>query len=441
MFVRRDFATEILAAGVILLIVSSFLTVNGAAESPRVEWAEVSNPSTSGDAAWSVAADASGIYVVGYDHSTGLNDSEWRMEKRNLNDGSIIWAHVSNPSTGEDWAMSVAVDSSGMYVVGYDSSPVDLEWRIEKRNLVDGSLIWMQTANPSRGDDTAFGVAVDASGVYVVGVDSAQANSEWRIEKRNLNDGSLVWAQVSNPSAGEDWAWGVAVDSSGIYVVGYDSVPGDLEWRIEKRNITDGEIIWTQTSNPTHGEPSGIYMGDRAFGACVDASAIYVVGFDNAAGPEDIETRIEKRSLTDGSLVWSQTSNPSLYEDRAFGVAADTSGIYVVGFDSVPGHGDLEWRVEKRSVDNGRVLWTYVSNPSHGEDWAWGIAEDASGTYVVGFDSCHDEINYEWRIEKISDKATVSPFYLQTWFIALIVASVAGVALVSAALIVHSKKK
>ena len=234
----------------------------------------------------------------------------------------------------EELGWGVAVDSSGLYVVGYDVAPGDLEWRVEKRNLGDGSFLWSQTSNPSTGGAWAWGVAVDSSGLYVVGFDSAPGNAKWRVEKRNLTDGSLLWSQTSDPSKGENWATGVAVDSSGLYVVGYDVAPGDLEWRIEKRSLTDGALMWARTSNPTVGEASGIYMGDRAFGVALDSSALYVVGFDNSAGPSDIEWRMEKRSLTDGALLWAQTNNSRPREDRAFGVAVDASGVYMVGFDS-----------------------------------------------------------------------------------------------------------
>jgi hypothetical protein len=101
-------------------------------------------------------------------------------------------------------AYSVAVDSTGIYVVGYDSSPGNSQWRIEKRSLNDGSLIWSVTSNPSSGSDSANSVAVDSTGIYVVGYDYAPGNYQWRIEKRNLNDGSLIWSITSNPSSGDD---------------------------------------------------------------------------------------------------------------------------------------------------------------------------------------------------------------------------------------------
>jgi len=81
----------------------------------------------------------------------------------------------------------------------------------------------------------AHGVAVDSTGLYIVGSDRVPGNWRWRIEKRSLITGALIWVKTSNPSSFSDWAWGVAVDRTGVYVVGYDGVPGNWRWRIEKR--------------------------------------------------------------------------------------------------------------------------------------------------------------------------------------------------------------
>ena len=176
-----------------------------------------------------------------------------RAGNTTLEGGSLIWWAVSNPSIGNDYANSVAVDSTGIYVVGFDSIPGNSEWRIEKRSLNDGSLIWSITSNPSSGSDVAYSVAVDSSGIYVVGSDRSPGNDQWRIEKRSLNDGSLIWSVTSNPSSDDDIARSVAVDSTGIYVVGVDYSPGNYQWRIEKRSLNDGSLIWSVTSNPSSG--------------------------------------------------------------------------------------------------------------------------------------------------------------------------------------------
>ena len=148
------------------------------------------------------------------------------METRSLSVGSLIWEQINDPSSRSDSAIGEAVDGSGVYVVWFDRSPGSSPWRMEKRSLTDGSLIWEQTSNPSSSTDVAMGAAVDGSGVYVVGYDRITGNYQWRMEKRSLTDGSLIWEQNSNPSSSYDSAIGAAVDGSGIDVVGYEILTG-----------------------------------------------------------------------------------------------------------------------------------------------------------------------------------------------------------------------
>jgi len=391
--ISKDCICRLLLVLLFSTLISSQYETATVRASPAGEiiWTQTNNPSEGSDRAYGVAVDASDIYVVGYDESPG--NTEWRIEKRSLATGSLIWSQASNPSTGNDGANSVALDGSGIYIVGYDSSPGNVQWRIEKRNLTDGSLIWSQVNNPSAGSDEAYSVAVDSSGIYVVGYDRSPGidDNEWRIEKRSLTDGSLIWSQVNNPSTADDRARGVTIDASGIYVVGDDESPAehDWEWRIEKRSLTDGLILWTQTANPSAGD-------DGIRGVAVDASGIYAVGYDHSPG--NYEWRVEKRSLTDGSLIWSQVSNPSGEADIAHSVAVDASGIYMVGRDDSPGN--PEWRIEKRHLTDGSIIWNQADDPSVGNEDPYGVAVDASGVYIVGYDQSPGMGNFEWRIEK-----------------------------------------
>lgn len=77
------------------------------------------------------------MYVV------GSNDSNnWRIEKRLLSDGSLDTDFNSGGIIGgaatSEHSFSISIDSTYMYVAGYDSSS---NWRIEKRFLSDGSLM------------------------------------------------------------------------------------------------------------------------------------------------------------------------------------------------------------------------------------------------------------------------------------------------------------
>src|SRR3989304_5763051 len=353
-------------------------------------WTQASNPSVSWDDAYAVAVDGTGAYIVGVDNYAG--NPRWRIEKRSLTTGSSIWNQASNPSTSWDEAYGVAVDGSGVYIVGHDASLGNNRWRIEKRSLTTGSIIWTQTSNPSPYGDEAFGVAVDATGVYIVGYDNYLGIPRWRMEKRSLTTGTSIWTQTSNPSPGWDFANAVTVDGTGVYIVGRDEYLGsdNPRWRIEKRSLTTGTSIWNTASNPST-------TWDEPLGVATDGSGLYIVGFDEYPGTNS-RWRIEKRNLTTGNNLWTKTSNPSAFYDEAYGVAVDGSGVYVVGYDSYLGGINRRWRIEKRSLTTGTSIWTQTSNPSAFDDTAYSVAVDGSGVYIVGNDQYSG--GGRWRIEK-----------------------------------------
>jgi len=361
-------------------------------------WTQTNNPSASSDLAYAITSDSSGIYVAGAENG---ND-QWRIEKRNLTTGALIWTQTSNPSTGNDVVWAITSDASGIYVAGTDESmgAGNYQWRIEKRDLSTGSVIWTQTSNPSAGDDRTQAIIADASGIYVAGYDYSMSNYQWRIEKRDLTTGVLIAAfdgdgvVTSNPSASSDYAQAITSDASGIYVAGYDLITGNWQWRIEKRDLTTGALIaafdgdGVVTSNPSTGN-------DYVYAITADASGIYVTGRDESMGAGNSQWLIEKRNLTTGALIWTQTSNPSTGNDIARAISAETSGIYIAGTDYSPGN--EQWRIEKRDLSTGNLICTQTSNPNI-DDQAFAITADASGIYMAGHDD--SPLNQQWRMEK-----------------------------------------
>ena len=358
-------------------------------------WTRTENPSSTLDQPARVAVDGTGSYVIGYDYSPG--NAEWRIEKRSLGDGSIIWTQVENPSTDSDSPSAVAVDGTGLYVAGNDLSlgGTNFEWRIEKRSLTTGAITWTQIENPSTGFDVAYALAVDGSGLYVAGVDQVLGNTQWRIEKRSLTTGALIatfgtaGVELENPSSSSDSPLGLAVDGSGLYVVGYDAaLVSNEEWHIEKRSLTTGLLVAAFGSGgvAVDNPSSG---NDDAYAVVVDGTGVYVVGIDQVPG--NPEWRIEKLQLSDGSPVSAFGSSGVVQEDHGSGddepsaqVAIDGTGIYVPGYDQLPGN--YEWRVEKFGLGDGSVAWSQTENPSTSGDEAYGIAVDGTGVYVAGVD-------------------------------------------------------
>ncbi len=342
-----------------------------------------------------------GIYTVGTTY--GVGGVGWRIERRDQT-GVVSWSQTEQPSTYADEAFDIAVDSSGIYIVGYESvSSSVTRWRIEKRDLATGAFVSafdtdgvISGVQGSGAQTYAWGVAVSGSSLYVVGQDDLLGNSEWRIEKRDATTGALIGGfgisgvVTNNPSSNNEGASGVAVDGTGIYVVGTDQLTaGDIRWRTEKRNLSTGALVsgfgasGVLTSNPTAGN-------DSAFRAAIDSSGLYIFGFDSNAGSE---WRTEKRDLTTGASLWAQVGSGS----GSNNIAIDSTGIYLAGTK------DSAFYAEKRNLSTGAVLWNQTSDPTANVDEAWSVAVDSTALYLGGnqYDTATNNGWMSlWRVEK-----------------------------------------
>jgi hypothetical protein len=203
-----------------------------------------------------------------------------------------------------------------------------------------GSLIWEKSFVSIFAEYHDRPIAVDDTGVYIVGYDNKKGNERWRIEKRSLSNGRLIWLKTSNPSSDSDRANSVAVDESGLYIVGYDQKLGIERWIIEKRSLTDGSLIWIKTKNPIEANAPL-----EAYSVAVYESDIYIAGYASIE-PEDERSWVEKRSTVDGSLIWWEHRLDGDY-NIAHGVAVDVSGVYITG-PWKPDIMTMSWRIEKR---------------------------------------------------------------------------------------------
>jgi hypothetical protein len=429
-----------------------FTTNKGASTSGSLVWAQTVDPSaTQADVIYSVAVSTTttALHAAGFDANTALGDYEWRMEKRRLDNGNldtgfgtngvVILNSSATTSVSDDVAYAVAIDSTYMYVVGYDSVPSDTnsEWQIEKRLLSTGAPVTafgssgIVRSNPSPGYDDAFAIAIDPANdvMYVAGYDSAGAggSSEWRIEKRLLSTGTPTSFGMVNShpsSTQDDAAMTIAIDSTSMYVGGYETNRDGLrQWRVEKRLLSTGAMVTAfgplsdgVLSYPT----SSVTSNDEVVtGIAVDASSLYIVGYvTDGSGLK--AWKIEKRNKTNGALdttfnaagpvpgVIVSDPNPS-GTDVAEAIAIDTanSAMYVAGSDELSDT-TWEWRVEKRDLSTGAFVTSfgtngvYTSHPSAsvlGDDEAFTIAVDSTYIYVGGYDMVPGTA--EWRIEKI----------------------------------------
>jgi gliding motility-associated-like protein len=354
------------------------------------------NPSPSNDVPNCPVVDASGVYFAGFDSQLGSANEQFRIEKRDLATGTIL-----NPSFGtggivqENFSTQydiididgIDIDATGIYTIGVDHSLGTLkgQWRMQKRDLTTGATIWSQFSNPSSGagDDQGRGISVDASGVYLTGKDESPGsfNDQWRIEKRDLATGALITSfgtggfTINNPSPGSDAANCIVSDGIYLYIAGYDKIPGNDEWRIEKRDAVTGSLI---AAFGTGGAVTFNFSpgSDQAAGIAVDTTGIYITGNDESPGNN--QWHMLKLDKVNGSTIWDQVSNPSGGYDYPYDIEVDGIAAYITGFDFSPG--DSQVRIEKRSLTTGIEFpcSPAVNNPTPGNDWFYGIVVDGS---------------------------------------------------------------
>ena len=364
------------------------------------------------------------MYIGGRDATN--NDYQWRIEKRSIatgaldasfGTGGVVTVNPVVAVNSNDDITTLAVDTTGLYVAG-NISDAGVKWRIEKRNLTTGALdagfgtggvITESFAYASYNRVNA--IVVDATGLYVGGTQGlATSRTQWRIEKRDLTTGAFDTGfngngiVVVNPQAGLDYGGDtvntLAVDATGLYIGGSAYVSGAY-WRIEKRNLSTGASIWTQTAN-TITTPTSV----TAF--AINAGALYAGGY--TVGTVGSEWRIEKRDLSTGALDTGfgtggvVTEDPSAYEDGITGLAADSTGLYAGGYQNLSCDcsggeatgaltSDSSWRIVKYNLTSGALDASFgtsgavVYNPTVGidNDRITALVPVSGGIVAVGY--------------------------------------------------------
>jgi len=319
-------------------------------------------PSDDQAAAFGVSLHDSGVYVAGWRTGAGLSDAS---VSKFTSAGSEVWVRQIG-SSGQDTAYDVFADASGVYAVGQAGGALPTQSFLGVFDAfvvkydIAGNRLWIRQFG-TNGWDRALGVAADSSGVYVV---YEQDRLDF-VRKYDL-DGNVVWTrQFSVYILG----YGVAVDDSGVYVIG-TAVGGGAY--VRKYDV-DGNELWTHV----YGASSA-----GAMDVAVDGRFVYVTGFTGregiADGPDSLLVKLDHA----GNELWSrQFGTPD--RDGAWGVTVDSSGIYVAGHTSVSSL-SITWDgfVQKYGADGSSLWFRRISTPQF--DAAYDVAVDNSGIYVVG---------------------------------------------------------
>ena len=371
--------SSLLFYSILFCIVDLFLNPI-TAQAQTIQWIRQFG-TTSSDAVNAVAVDATGIYVVGSTGGTlpgqtraGLTDAFVRKYDAS---GNEQWTRQFGPFLIAA-ARGVAVDATGIYVVGTVYGPLPGQTSAGSTDVfvrkydVNGNEVWPRQFGTSSNGDVALGVAADATAIYVVGSTElalpGQTTGGLFVRKYDAS-GNELWTRTFG--GGSDVLGGVAVDATGVYVlrnIGCGSTICGAGF-VRKYDV-NGNELWTSAP------------GSYASGVAVDTTAVYIVGYTAETLPGQINfTGYVHKYDVGGNKLWSQQLGSSQFT----GVAADSTGVYAVGLTSsaLPGQPNGGGFVRRYDA-NGNAGWSRQFG-SAGTEAVGGVAVNATGLYISGF--------------------------------------------------------
>jgi VCBS repeat-containing protein len=311
----------------------------------------------------------------------------------------FAWLHQIGGEFGSTDEVARAADSDGnVYVTGTTDGALPgqtpaggLDAFVSKYDA-DGTEVWTRQFGTSKSDE-AYGISVDASGVYVVGITSGtfpgqsnQGGNDGFVRKYDLG-GDHLWTRQFGTSATE-FVFGTALDATGVYITGMttgvfsgQSSSGNEDAFVRKYD-TGGTEVWTRQF--------GTSSFDRGYGISAEATGVYVAGLTRGTFPGETSAggvdAFVRKFDTDGTEAWTRQFGTSAF-DQPFGVSADASGVYVAGvtsgsFPDQTSEGGNDAFVRKYDID-GTEVWTRQFGTGFSDE-ALGVSVDASGVYVAG---------------------------------------------------------
>ena len=348
--------------------------------------------------------------------------------------------------TAEDYARGIAVDSSGIYVVGSTISPNFPVANARQPTLAGNFDVFLLKLNPTgsaliystylggSGDEFGSAIAVDGSGnAYVTGTTlsanfpTANARQPTRasaqdafVAKVSANGSTLVYSTYHGGSS-DDFGRGIAVDAAGnAYVTGSTystNFPTANPWQAANQGYFDAFVSKMNPSGSAlvYSTYLGGTLTDEAFGIAVDsAGAAYVVGTTQSTNfPTLAPVQPTSGGSTDAFVSKLSASGSLAYStylgggstDFGYGIAVDGSGsavavgqTYSTDFPIAPqtpppngafqqllsGDGSVsgDGFVAKLSPAGSALVYSTFLGGA-GSDRAFGVALDSSGNAFV----------------------------------------------------------
>jgi hypothetical protein len=369
---------------------------------------------------------------------TARATGDFTVDNTSISSGDSIgspWPIVVNPSaTNSDNLCALATDGVFIYAVGVMVNQVpsaNTDWRVEKRRLDDGSLVTgfgtggSITISPSARDEWVCDAIVHGAHLYICGeewISAAPDNYAWRMEKRSLTDGSLDAAfgtngVITTPGLGSANIRRMRTDSTHLYVLGVSEAggagSGDIQLRIEKRLLTDGSLDAAFGTNGILEDNASANLGDAALDIFLQGGNLYLGGGKNLdlatpATSNGVGT-LQCRSATDGSLVASFGTNGEVVIDDTTGndvvtaIGTDGTNLYVLLYQETNQGTDIyDCRVQKRLLSDGSLVLSQALGTQMGGFGPFGGMIVAGNFLYARRDNVGLTADKAWGVDKLA---------------------------------------
>ncbi|MDC0230277.1 SBBP repeat-containing protein, partial [Deltaproteobacteria bacterium] len=291
-----------------------------------------------------------GITAGGLDGYTNLGEQDIFLVKYDSS-GTKQWTRQLGTSRS-DIAHGVAVHSnSSIYVTGETRGGLDNNTNFGDKDIFlvkynsSGTRQWTQQLGTAS-EDVGYGVALNSAGeIFVTGAtygaltdDNNSGSSDIFLVKYN-DAGARLWTKQLG-TASEDVAYGLTVDSNGIYVTGYTkgspwNLTGNPDNETNLGN-TDAFLLkhYDNSSQTPHWTILlGTSSAEVGRSVTVDSNNLYLTG-DNSSTSGDYDAFLAKYSSSgspSNSPTWVRYMNTSSGE-YGYGVVVNSDlNIYAVG--------------------------------------------------------------------------------------------------------------
>lgn len=294
--------------------------------------------------------------------------------------GDSVWAkRIGGSGTSNEIAFAAAIDAAGaIYLTGTAGTYPNYNILTIKLNA-DGSEAWRATYQGAAGkDDSPTALAIDGSGnVYVTGYEKNADNVEDYITIKYNASGGEAWHQ-SYDGGGADVSQAIAVGSDGsVYVTGSSVQGGNNDNILTVKYTATGAQEW----DAFYGSDS---TPENGLGIAVDGSGVYVVG-KGATRPLPAPYKmIVVKYSTAGSQLWAKSYTGSNRGVEPTGVALGSSALYVTGTLTQSANTDIY--TVAYNTGTGDTLWLRLFDaPAHKNDVGGGILLDGQGrVHIIG---------------------------------------------------------